>query len=59
MDEFYIKFNIFGKYSDFESWQKAELSPIKKRKRGESSKVREAKRRRFGKLFSLLKNTEW
>ena len=31
MDEFHINFNIFGKYSDFNSWQKAEfLSPVKK-----------------------------
>ena len=32
MDEFYINFTIFGKYGDFESWQKAELS-IKVKKR--------------------------
>ena len=31
-----INFNIFGKYGDFESWQKAELSsPVEKRKREE------------------------
>ena len=36
MDEFHIDFNIFGKYGDFESWQKAELSsPVEKRKREE------------------------
>ena len=35
MDEFHINFNILGKYGDFESWQKAELSsPVKQRKRG-------------------------
>ena len=59
MDEFYINFDISGKYGDFESWQKAELSPVKKRKREESSEVGEAKRRWFGELLSLLKNTEW
>ena len=45
MDEFHINFNIFGKYSDFDSWQKAELSSlVKKRKREESSEKGEAKR---------------
>ena len=40
MDEFRINFNIFGKYSDFDSWQKAELSTlVKKRKREESSET--------------------
>ena len=28
MDEFHINFNIFGKYSDFDYWQKAELSSL-------------------------------
>ena len=46
MDEFHINFNIFGKY--FESWQNAKLSPVKKRKREESSEEAEVK---------LLKNT--
>ena len=54
MDEFHIKFNIFWKYGDLNSWQKAELSsPVKKRKREESSEEEEEKRRRC----SLLKNT--
>ena len=45
MDEFHINFNIFGKYGDFESWQKAELtSPVKKSKREESREEGEAKR---------------
>ena len=52
MNESHINFNIFGKYRDFESWQKAELSsPVKKRKKEESSKEEEAKRRRFGELY--------
>ena len=38
MDDLHINFNIFGKYGDFNSWQKAELSSaVKKRKREESS----------------------
>ena len=59
MDEFHINFNIFGKYADFNSWRKAELSSsVKKRKREESSEEGEEKRRRFGELYiSLLKNT--
>ena len=45
MDEFQINFNIFGKYGEFDSWQKAELSsPVKKRKREEGSEEGEAKR---------------
>ena len=52
MDEFHINFNIFGKYGDFELWQKAELlSLVKKREREESSEGGEAKWRRFGKLY--------
>ena len=44
MDEFHTNFNIFGKYGDFNSWQKAELlSLVKKRKREESSEEGEAK----------------
>ena len=60
MDDFNINFNILGKYSDFDSWWKAELSsPVKKRKREESSEEGEAKRRRFGKLyFSAEKHYE-
>ena len=60
MDEFHINFNNFEKYSDFESWQKAELSsPVKKIKREESSEEGEAKRRWFGKLyFSAEKHCE-
>ena len=60
MDEFHINFNILGKYADFNSWQKAELSPaVKKRKRDESSEAREEKRRRFGELyFSAEKHNE-
>ena len=60
MDEFHINFNIFGKYGDFNSWQKAELSsPVKKRKREESSEEGEAKRSQFGKLyFSAEKHYE-
>ena len=51
MDEFHINFNILGKYGDFNSWQKAELSSlVKKSKREESSKEGEAKRRWFGEL---------
>ena len=42
MDEFHINFNIFGKYSDFDSWQKAELlSPVKKRKKERKAAKRE------------------
>ena len=45
MDEFHINFNIFGKYGDYDSWQKAELSSlVKTRKREESSEEGEAKR---------------
>ena len=60
MDEFHINFNILGKYGDFNSWQKAELSsPVKNRKRDESSEEGEAKRRRFGELyFSAEKHYE-
>ena len=44
MDKFHSTFNIFGKYSDLEAWQKAEWSsPVKKRKREESSEEGEAK----------------
>ena len=57
MDEIHINFNIFG-YSDFESWQKAELSSsVKKRKREESSEEGEAKRRRFGELYFYAEKT--
>lgn len=39
MDEFYINFDISGKYGDFESWQKAALSsPAKKRKKWKAEK---------------------
>ena len=42
MDEFQINSNIFGKYSDFDSWQKAELlSPVKKRKKEREAAKRE------------------
>ena len=60
MDEFNINFYIFGKYGDFNSWQKAELSsPVKKRKREESSKEGEEKRCRFGeRYFSAEKHFE-
>ena len=60
MDEFHINFNILGKYGDFNSWQKAELSsPVKKRKREESSEEGEEKRRWFGELyFSAEKHYE-
>ena len=38
MDEFPINFNIFGKYSYFDTLLKAELlSPVKKRQREDSS----------------------
>ena len=58
MDELHVNFNILGKYSDFESWQKAELSsPVKKRQREESSEEGEAKQCRFGKLYSKKKET--
>ena len=60
MDKFHINFNIFGKYSDFESWQKAELlSPVKKRKREESSEEEEAKQCRFGELYLKNWKTLW
>ena len=59
MDEFHIKLNIFGKYGDFNSWQKAELSPVKKRKREESSEEGGAKQRWFGEpYFSAEKHYE-
>ena len=60
MDEFHINFNILGKYADFSSWQKAELSSaVKRRKREESSEEGEEKRRRFGELyFSAEKHCE-
>ena len=63
MDDFHINFNIFGKYGDFKSWQKAELSsPVKERKREESSEEGEEKQRlchRFGELyFSAEKHYE-
>ena len=60
MDEFHINLYILGKYGDFNSWQKAELSsPVKNRKRDESSEEGEAKRRRFGELyFSAEKHYE-
>ena len=61
MDGFHINFNILGKYGDFNSWQKAELSsPVKKRKREESSEEGEVKRLWFGELyFSAEKHYEW
>ena len=61
MDEFHINFNILWKYSDFNSWQKAELSsPVKKRKRVESSEEGEAEQCQFGKLyFCAEKHYEW
>ena len=56
MNEFHINFNIFEKYGDFNSWQKAELSsPVKKGKSEENSKKREAKLHRFGKLYFFAK----
>ena len=59
MDEFHINLNIFGKYSNFNSWQKTELSsPVKERKRKESCKEGEASWRRFGKYFSAEKHYE-
>ena len=59
MDEFHINLNNFRKYGDFNSWQKAELSPVKKRKREESSEEGEEKRCRFGELyFSAEKHSE-
>ena len=60
MIEFHVNFNIFAKYGDFESWQKAELlSTVKKREREESSEEGEAKRCRFGKIyFSAEKHYE-
>ena len=54
MDEFHIKVNIFGKYSDFKPRQNAELSsPVvtKKRKGEESSEEGEAKWCWFGELY--------
>ena len=45
MDEFHMTLIFLGKYRDFNSWQTAELSsPVKKRKREESSEVGEEKR---------------
>ena len=60
MDKFHINLNIFGKYGDFTSWQKAELSStVKKRKRDESSEEGEEKQRQFGELyFSAEKHCE-
>ena len=60
MDEFHINFDIFGKYGDFNSRQKAELSsPVKKRKREESSEEGNAEQCRFGELyFSAEKHYE-
>ena len=60
MDEFHIYYNILGKYGDFSSWHKAELSsPVKKTKREESREEGEAKQRPFGKLyFSAEKHYE-
>ena len=60
MDEFQINFYIFGKYGDFNLWQKAELlSLVKKWKREESSEEGEEKRCRFGELyFSAEKHFE-
>ena len=60
MDEFQFNFNILGKYCDFNSLQKTELSsPGKKRKREESSEEGEEKRRWFGELyFSAEKHCE-
>ena len=61
MDEFHINLNIFWKYADFNSWQKAELlSPVEKRKRKGSREEEEVKRCRFGELyFSAEKHYEW
>ena len=58
MDEFHINFNILGKYSDFNSWHKADVSsPVKKSEK--SSEEGEVKGRRFGELcFSAEKHYE-
>ena len=57
MDEFHINFNIFGKYGDFESWQKAELSSkVKKRRRGKQRRGR-SETALVWRTISLLKNT--
>ena len=60
MDEFHINFNILGKYGDFNSWHKDDVSSlVKKRKREESREEGEVKWRRFGKLyFSAEKHYE-
>ena len=53
-----INFNNLGKYGDFNSWLKAELSStVKKRKREESSEEGEEKRVGLANYISLLKNT--
>ena len=60
MDEFHINFNILGKYSDFNSWQKAELSSqVKKRKREESKEEGEEKRRQFGTELYFSAEKHW
>ena len=57
MNTFHTNFNILGKHSDFESWQKAESSsPVKQRKRGKQEEG-EAKRVGLANYISLLKNT--
>ena len=60
MDEVHIHFNILGKYADFNSWQKAELSsPVKKGKREESSEEGESNSVGLAKLyFSAEKHYE-
>ena len=58
MDEFHINLNILGKYGDFNSWQKAELSsPVKKRKREESSERKKQNSVGLANYISLLNNT--
>ena len=56
MDEFHINFNIFGKYGDFDSWQKAELSsPVKKKKERKAEKREKRNGTKFWMTETLIK----
>ena len=53
MDAFHINFNIFGKYSDFNSWLKAEL--VNKRKEKKAAKREKRNGTKFWMTETLIK----
>ena len=59
MDEFHINFNIFGKYSDFNSWQNWLICRHRSKKEKERKAAKREKQNGIGvaNYISLLKNT--